>query len=339
MRMARTLAFAAAVGAFWSAAPAQAQPIGTYSWQLQPYCNLLTIAVVQQGGQYQLDGRDDLCGEPAGATLVGLAIRNPNGSIGLGMTIVTSHGGTPVHVYATLSIATLSGTWRDNAGNTGPFTFTPGARVPGTPRPIPTGGLAPGSITNVEIAAGTIGVAQVNTDQIQTRVAGACANGQAIASVSPNGSVACIPSQDVGGPSKRGLFDITQIPATADSFGNAVAFDALVFIAPITGRAIVSGTGYCEGTSLTTGPTSTVLFLGQPSDQFQRFYASINRLPQEASVQTHQWPWTVQRDLDIVAGNTYTVALKAYHAEGAAAATGCAGSVYIRVHAGVLPGS
>src|SRR5262245_22990980 len=107
MRMARSLALAVIAAASWSVVPAGAQPLGTFNWQLQPYCNLLTIAVVQQGGQYQLDGRDDLCGEAQAATLVGLAIQNPDGSIGLGMTIVTSPGGTPVHVYATLSIATL----------------------------------------------------------------------------------------------------------------------------------------------------------------------------------------------------------------------------------------
>jgi hypothetical protein len=337
--MARSLALAVIAAVSWSVVPASAQPLGTFNWQLQPFCNLLTIAVVQQGGQYQLDGRDDLCGEPQGATLVGLAIQNPDGTIGLGLTIVTSQGGTPVHVYATLSIATLGGTWHDNAGNSGSFVFTPGSRVVGTPRPIPENGLAPGSVTNVHIAAGAIGAAQVNADQVQVRVAGACANGQAIASVASNGSVGCIPSQDVGGPSKRELFDLTSIPPSADSFANATVLRSLIFTAPVTGRAIITGAGYCDGTSLTGGPTSTLLFLGRPTDEFQRYYASVNKVQQTSTPLAHEWGWNVQRDLDIVAGTTYTVQLKAFHGEGAAATTSCAGSVYIRVHAGVLPGS
>ena len=41
---------------------ALAQPIGTFQWQLQPYCNALTVTVVQSGGVYTLDGFDDQCG-------------------------------------------------------------------------------------------------------------------------------------------------------------------------------------------------------------------------------------------------------------------------------------
>ena len=82
----------------------------------------------------------------------GLAFQNPNGSIGFGLIIVTAPGGTPIHVDATISIATLSGTWRDSAGNNGTFIFTPGAGTGGGPRPVPSGGLAPASITNIQIA-------------------------------------------------------------------------------------------------------------------------------------------------------------------------------------------
>ncbi|HTM31718.1 MAG TPA: hypothetical protein VL263_10445, partial [Vicinamibacterales bacterium] len=159
MRMVRSLAIAIATVAFAFAAamPAAAQPLGSFRWQLQPYCNVITLAVVQQGGQYQLDGLDDQCGAAVQASVVGLAFQNPNGSIGFGLNIVTAPGGTPVHVDATISIATLSGTWRDSSGNSGTFIFTPGAGVPGAPRPVLPGGIAPLSITNIQIANNTIG--------------------------------------------------------------------------------------------------------------------------------------------------------------------------------------
>ena len=55
--------------ALWLAAPASAQPLGSYRWQLQPYCNVVSLAVTQNGGIYTLDGTDDQCGSaPAAAT-------------------------------------------------------------------------------------------------------------------------------------------------------------------------------------------------------------------------------------------------------------------------------
>jgi hypothetical protein len=96
MRMVKTLALVAIVGGLWCTAPASAQPLGTFRWQLQPYCNVISLAIVQQGGQYQLDGTDDQCGAAVKASVVGLAFQNPNGSIGFGLTIVTTPGGTAV---------------------------------------------------------------------------------------------------------------------------------------------------------------------------------------------------------------------------------------------------
>jgi hypothetical protein len=53
---------------------------------------------------------------------------------------VTSPGGLPLPVDAEITMATLSGTWRDSAGNSGTFTFTPGASTGGTPRPAAAAG-------------------------------------------------------------------------------------------------------------------------------------------------------------------------------------------------------
>jgi hypothetical protein len=117
---------------------AEAQSLGAFRWQLQPYCNVLTVTVTQSGGAYRLEGTDDQCGS-ARAAAIGMAFQQLDGTIGLGLTIVGSPGGSPVHVEATINVATLGGTWRDSAGHTGAFVFTPGAGAGGTPRPASQG--------------------------------------------------------------------------------------------------------------------------------------------------------------------------------------------------------
>jgi len=118
---------------------ASAQPLGTFRWQIQPYCNVLSISVVQQGGLYVLNGTDDQCGASVQASVTGLAFQNPSGSVGFGLTIVST-GGASVHVDATISLASLNGSWRDSGGRTGTFVFTPGAGTGGAARqPPPVG--------------------------------------------------------------------------------------------------------------------------------------------------------------------------------------------------------
>ena len=117
------------------ASSAWAQPIGTFRWQLQPYCNVISLNVIGEGGNYTLDGTDDLCGATEKASANGLAFQNPDGTIGFGLTIVTPPGGEAVHIKATINLVTLGGTWTDSNGNTGLFVFTPGVGIAGAPRP------------------------------------------------------------------------------------------------------------------------------------------------------------------------------------------------------------
>jgi hypothetical protein len=143
-----------------------AQPLGTFRWQQLPYCNVLTVRVVQAGSVFQLDGVDDQCGAGTQASVVGLAFQNPNGSIGLGLTIVTSPGGTPLHIDATVALPGASGTWRDSAGNTGAFAITPGAAVPGSPRPVPKatfpGGISSGGTPITDVGSPVAGTDAAN---------------------------------------------------------------------------------------------------------------------------------------------------------------------------------
>jgi len=180
-----------------------AQSLGIFRWQQQPYCNVLTLAVTQNGGVYELEGTDDQCGAGTAASAIGTAFFNPDGSIGFGLAIVTTPGGAAVHVEASISLSTLGGTWRDSAGGSGAFVFTPGVGAGGSPRPAAGSGIPPGSV----------GSAQVNASQVQLRVDGSCASGSFMQSVGQTGAISC--GSEVG--------DITSVSAGLGLFGGGAA--------------------------------------------------------------------------------------------------------------------
>ncbi len=191
--MGRTLNAAAltlAAGIGW-ADVAAGQSLGTFRWQLQPYCNVVNVTVTQNGGLYTLDGYDDQCGAAERASVVGTAVPNPNGSVTLGFTIVTTPAGAPVHVQTALNLATLGGNWSDSAGHTGAFVFTPGAGTGGVPRPEPLLGIPDNSITTAKIADGAVGALDIDPAQVQQRIQSACPTDQLMTGVNQNGTVVC----------------------------------------------------------------------------------------------------------------------------------------------------
>ncbi|MBP7777428.1 MAG: tail fiber domain-containing protein [Acidobacteria bacterium] len=114
---------------------AGAQSLGTFRWQLQPFCNVVTVTVTQQGSNYTLDGYDDQCGTPQRAPVVGLGTPNPDGTIGFGLHVVTAPGGRAVQIDARISLAALSGPWTDSTGNSGTLVYNAGTG--GSARPFP----------------------------------------------------------------------------------------------------------------------------------------------------------------------------------------------------------
>lgn len=203
---------------------AAAQPLGSFRWQLQPYCNVITLTVVQQGGQFTLDGSDDQCGAARAGGARGMAFQHANGLIGFGLTIVTAPSGTPVHLDATISMPSLNGTWRDSAGNSGQFIF--GAGIPGGgPRPVPAGGLAPGSVSTTQIAPAAI---------TNVQIAPGAVTGASIA----NGSVTLA---DLAAP--PALAGILSTPAQIGLTGSSATIRTVTLQVPASGTVVASAAG------------------------------------------------------------------------------------------------
>lgn len=193
----RVLACATLVALSGLVAPAavSAQVLGTFPWQMQPYCNVVTLTLTTTpAGGWTLDGSDDQCGATNRASAVGVGVFNGGGNVTLNFSIVTAPSARPVHVSAVVSPATGSGTWTDSAGNAGTFAFF-GATSGLPARPSPASGLPAGVITTTEIASGAVGASDINSAQVQARVTGTCPAGQAIAGIASDGTVSCITVQ------------------------------------------------------------------------------------------------------------------------------------------------
>jgi hypothetical protein len=172
---------------------AEAQPLGTFTWQLQPFCNTVTVSVTQNGAVYTLDGYDDQCGAPQRAPLVGLATPNPDSTIGLGLQIVTVPGGKPVSVDARITLGALGGPWADSAGNSGTLVFNgQAAGLPARPPvTLAVAALPANIVTTTTIVDGTIGAADIDSSQVQRRLTGPCARGLYMTTAAASGLPTC----------------------------------------------------------------------------------------------------------------------------------------------------
>lgn len=173
------------------AAPTAAQSVfGTHTWQLQPYCNIVTLTLSPSPGGAQVAGFDNLCGASNQASAVGMASLNAANQVTLNFSIVTAPAGRPVHVTAVVDVRSGGGVWTDSAGNTGTMLY--GRSTGGLPpRPIPVTQLGPDVISTLEIAPNAVGAADINTAEVQIRVSGSCAPGQAMTGINANGTVVC----------------------------------------------------------------------------------------------------------------------------------------------------
>lgn len=237
----------------FSALPAAAQPMGTFTWQLAPYCNVVSLNTTLDVSVYTFDGWDNQCGAGTLATARGLAVINPNGTVGIGLDIVTSPGGLPVHVMATIDMVTLSGPWSDDHGNSGTLVFGPTAPS-GSPRPLASAGIPNGAVTTAKLADaavtagkladaavtgakildGTVGLADVNTAEVQARVSGACPANQLMTGVNADGTVVCAAAASGGG-------DITGVTAGLGLLGGGQSGAVTLNVDPSVVQARLTG--------------------------------------------------------------------------------------------------
>lgn len=144
-----------------SAAAAHAQSLGTFTWQLQPYCNRLVVEIVLEASGFTLNGLDDQCGDGPTGRVTGTA-RVDGGNVVLRLQSLVP-GIKDVHIVGTIALATLNGTWSDNGGLQGILVF---------------GGNSGGS-------------AWPAFSLPQRRVTGSCAVGSMIRAINADGTVIC----------------------------------------------------------------------------------------------------------------------------------------------------
>jgi hypothetical protein len=105
-----------------SAQPIEAQSIGTFRWQILPFCNVLTANISAEGfDSFSVTGWDDRCGAPSRDALYGAFFFNPGfdpagNNVGGGLTVVSA-GGAVRHIDVTINEFTLLGTWNDGTSS------------------------------------------------------------------------------------------------------------------------------------------------------------------------------------------------------------------------------
>jgi hypothetical protein len=107
------------------AAPAAAQPvqpvvIGTFHWQLQPFCSTVSVTVIQEAGQFRVQGTEACAPNDFSRSVYGTALLDGQGWVYLSLStprVQNTLDGTSV--YAWFQLSTLSGGWQDDGGRTG----------------------------------------------------------------------------------------------------------------------------------------------------------------------------------------------------------------------------
>ncbi|MEZ5418189.1 MAG: hypothetical protein R2708_12690 [Vicinamibacterales bacterium] len=140
---------------------AQGTILGTFRWQLQPYCNVITATVVQLGSIYQVNGTDDQCGAARAASVVGLAFPESRRIDRLRPHDRHDARRRPA-AHGRQDLARPSAAlWTDSAAQTGTFAFVPAGGTESSPRPGPSTVILPGSVTTAELADGSVTTAKL----------------------------------------------------------------------------------------------------------------------------------------------------------------------------------
>jgi hypothetical protein len=110
--------------------------LGPFNFLLSPFCNVIILSATQTVAGFTLSGSDDRCGASTRSGVFGTAFVNPDGTIGMSLTMPASNG-VARYVAAVLNPQTLGGTWHDGNGNSGSILFGVASPAPGAPLPNP----------------------------------------------------------------------------------------------------------------------------------------------------------------------------------------------------------
>jgi hypothetical protein len=164
--MKRYLFAFALIGSLTLAAPASAQQtLGTFRWNVAPFCNVLHLTVTQFGSMYALHGFEEQCGGNPRLPVYGVAFQQGDGTIWFGLTTIFPFG-NGLHTQVTM-FSNLSGNWRDNANQTGTWVFSPGATT-GGPRINP---IVPDQRSESSSVSSSTGTSARDIDALKAEVA------------------------------------------------------------------------------------------------------------------------------------------------------------------------
>ncbi|NMC69190.1 MAG: hypothetical protein GYA57_03860 [Myxococcales bacterium] len=219
------------------------------------------------------------------------------------------------HSHAWSTITSMPVGFSDGVDNDTTYSAGTGLALTGTTFSVATGG-----VTSAMIADGTVGSADINTGQVQVRVAGSCAAGNAIRAVNVDGTVACEATTAGARPvlaySETGA--TTYLTTTCANYsGGQVSITV-----PAAGSIVVEANArmilnHVSGTEdeLVLGIGTTTTDCGTPYDSVR--WDIPSGWPTASSIyQT----FTVRRRFAVSAG-TYTYYLNGYMASGYAAST------------------
>lgn len=294
----RSTFLAAILAVVGTATPVAAQNIGTFPFALQPFCNVVTLTVTQEGSTYRLAGWDDACGANERQPVRGTIAPNLDGTLHIAFSATRPNGIAVDTSIRNFTVGPYTGNWTDSAGNAGTSGIVGLSAAPGTggARPGPVSNVPSNSVTTVNIVDNSINAIDVNPAQVQLRVLGSCPAGQAVRSVNQDGTVVCA---TITGPT-------TLFNEAAPTNGLTTTCEDIV---AIDFGTVGAGTLSCTGTvhavlTHTTGTVSRLEFdVATTAAACGGLQASVYEVPSEfATAAGHDATVAVHRSLPVTAG-------------------------------------
>jgi hypothetical protein len=125
-----------ALGLLAAAPPADAQILPRVTWNLAPATTaFLTLSVAADVDIMAVSGW--LESEGTRSAAYGNAFRRPDGTVGMGLTVVFDSDGTFESLYGVVDPATLGGSWRSSRGGAGTLVLIGVTLPPPPPSPEP----------------------------------------------------------------------------------------------------------------------------------------------------------------------------------------------------------